>query len=290
VRATVRASSNRFVATGALALVATFTPPSMARAQAEAPSSTTAAAAEAYVATPGRTLLGTRLVDMPTPVTVGARRWELLFAHRFRGTINHGGDGHNLWGLDGGAEVTIGAEYGITPWFDVSLHRASLQEDFELAAKAALWRESNGRPLSVAARVGVDRLGRKGVADATRPFAQLALSRDLGPHVTVLATPSWVSDTPRLEDAFNVPLGVSIRVADHVRFEAEYVPKNRDFDDSVAAWHAGFSKTVGGHLFKVFLGNSKGTTVDQIVGGDSDGAFTSSDLRLGFNLVRYLPR
>ena len=115
-------------------------------------------------------------------------------------------------------------------------------------------------------------------------------ARSLGQRVTLLASPSWISDTPRLENAFNVPFGVSVLVAPDARFEVEYVPKNGDLDDSVAAWHAGFSKTVGGHLFKVFLGNSRATTVDQMIGGDSDAAFRSSDLRLGFNLIRYLPR
>ncbi len=249
-----------------------------------------ATAQDSYTPVAPSSILGTRLINAPTPVTVGAGRWELSFAHRFRGTINHGGDSHDLWGLDGGADVTLGAAYGLTRWLDVSLHRASLQEDFELALKAALWQESNGRPLSVAARVGVDRLQRRGAVDPTRPFVQLALSRSLGSRVTVLVSPSWVSDTPRLRNAFNVPLGVSIRVAPDARFEAEFVPENGDLDDSVAAWHAGFSKTVGGHLFKVFLGNSRATTVDQMIGGDSDAGFRSSDLRLGFNLIRYLPR
>jgi hypothetical protein len=237
-----------------------------------------------------RALVGSRLINLPTPTTIAPRRWELYFGHRFRGTINHGGDGHNLWGLDGGADVTLGVGYGLTDWLDVSLQRARVEEDFELAVKAALWREQGGAPLSVAVRAGVDRLQRENALDPTRPFVQLALSRTVVDRLQVFVSPSWVRDTPRLRDAFNVPLGVSLRVRPDTRFEIEYVPENGDLDESVAAWHLGFAKTVGGHLFKVFVGNSGATAVDQILGGDSVARYRSGDIRLGFNLVRYLPR
>jgi hypothetical protein len=232
--------------------------------------------------------IGTRILNTASPFTLPKRRWELLFAHRFRGTIN-GGSAHDLWGLDQGSDVTLGATYGVTGKLDLSLARSSIQENFELAAKWQALSESCGAPLTAALRLGVDRLGGTGAEDPTRPFAQIPLARSFGGRVQVLAAPSWVGDTPRLRNAFNVPLGVSVEIAPHARIEVEYVPKNRDFDDSVAAWHAGIAKRVGGHVFKVFLGNTRGTTVDQILGGDSVAGARQSDLRIGFNLVRYLP-
>ena len=230
------------------------------------------------------------MINLPTPFTMGAKRWELYFGHRFRGTINHEGDGHNLWGLDGGADVTLGVGYGLTRWLDISLQRARVEEDFELALKASLWREDSGAPLSVALRAGADFLERENVPDPSRPFAQLALSRTVAERFQIFVAPSWVQDTPRLRNAFNVPLGLSVRVRPDTRIEVEYVPENGDLEESVAAWHVGASKTVGGHIFKVFVGNSGATNVDQILGGDTVARFRTSDVRLGFNLVRYLPR
>lgn len=233
--------------------------------------------------------IGSRVINSASPFTLPRRRWELLFAHRFRGTINGSGSAHDLWGLDQGSDVTLGVAYGVSDNLDLSLARSSIQEDFELAAKWRLLAESRGGPLTVALRLGVDRLGRKGAEDPTRPFAQIPLARSFGRRVLALAVPSWVGDTPRLRNAFNVPFGLSVEIAPGARLELEVVPRNRDFDESVSAWHAGIAKRVGGHVFKVFLGNARGTTVDQILAGDSVAGARASDLRIGFNLVRYLP-
>ena len=64
------------------------------------------------------------------------------------------------------------------------------------------------------------------------------------------------------------------------------VPKDRDLKGSVTAWHAALSRQLGGHLFQLVLGNSRATTVDQMLGGDFAGGFRARDVRLGFNLVR----
>ena len=44
--------------------------------------------------------LGSRLIDVATPSTIGRRRIEVLFTHRFNQPVNQGGNAHNLWGLD----------------------------------------------------------------------------------------------------------------------------------------------------------------------------------------------
>jgi uncharacterized beta barrel domain-containing protein DUF5777 len=229
--------------------------------------------------------LGTRLIDVATPYTIGARTIEVLFTHRFQQTVQQG-DSSTLWGLDGGADVGLEIGLGLTPHLDLSLLRSSFQENFELAGKFLVLEQAPRVPLSLALRAGVDRLEREGVEDPTRPFAQLLLSRHLARGVHLLAAPSWVRDTPRLRDAFNVPLGLGLALPGGSWLEVEVVPKNRDLDESVAAWHAALSKTVGGHVFELVVGNSRATTVDQFLGGDSAAGFERGDVRLGFNLVR----
>ena len=234
--------------------------------------------------------MGSRLVNLPTPFTIGAKRWELYFGHRFRGTINHEGDGHNLWGLDGGADVTLGVGYGLTRWLDISLQRARVEEDFEVALKASFGEKTPARRCR--SPCASERTFSSARTCPTRA-AHLPSSPSRVPSPSgsrVFVAPSWVQDTPRLRNAFNVPLGLSVRVRPDTRIEVEYVPENGDLEESVAAWHVGASKTVGGHIFKVFVGNSGATNVDQILGGDTVARFRTSDVRLGFNLVRYLPR
>lgn len=229
--------------------------------------------------------LGTRLINVATPYPVGQRKLEVLFTHRFQQTINDGSS-HDLWGLDGGADVGIGLTVGVWSGLDLSVYRSSFQENFELAGKYLILEQAPRVPLTIAARAGADLLEREGVEDATRPFAQLLLARRLRPGVNLLLSPSWVGDTPRLKDAFNVPVGLTFALPRNYLVELEYVPENRDLDESRAAWHVAFSRALGGHIFEVVLGNSRATTVDQILGGDFAAGFETDDVRLGFNIVR----
>jgi hypothetical protein len=141
-------------------------------------------------------------------------------------------------------------------------------------------------PLTIAVRAGADLIERDGVEDSTRPFVQLLLARRLRPGVNLLLSPSWVRDTPRLRDAFNVPVGLTVGLPRGYLVELEYIPENRDLEESRQAWHVAFSKAVGGHIFEVVLGNSRASTVDQLLGGDSAAGFEIGDVRLGFNIVR----
>jgi hypothetical protein len=231
--------------------------------------------------------IGTRLINMPTPNPVGVRTVEILFTHRFFEPLDEG-DSHTLWGIDSGADVSFGLAYGFTRNFDLAAFRSSVDEDYELAAKYRLLAQARRVPVSLALRAGANFLLRDQIEDSTRPFAQLLISRQLRPGVNLLLAPSWVRDTPRLRDAFNVPVGLTLGPGGAWLVELEYVPENRDLEESVAAWHVAFSKAIGGHVFEITFGNSRATTVDQYLGGDSSAAFAEDDVRLGFNLVRLL--
>lgn len=229
--------------------------------------------------------LGTRLVNGATPYPVKPRTVEVLFTHRFHQSVQDGSS-HDLWGLDSGADTGIGLALGVAPRLDLSLYRSSFQEDFELAGKVLLLDQLSKAPLTLSLRAGADLLRRPGVEDSTRPFAQLLLARKLAPGVVLLVSPSWVADTPRLKNAFNVPLGLTFPLPHDQLVELEYVPANRDLDDSQGAWHVALSKTLGGHVFELVVGNSRATTVDQMLGGDSAAGFETGDVRIGFNIVR----
>ena len=264
-----------------------------APAQEEAPAEEPVPPAEEPAAEPTEKTaepdpLGTRLIDTATPFPVGARMWELLFTHRFQQTVQDGSS-HDLWGLDGAADVGIGMTFGLTRRLDLGLYRSSFQEDYEVFGKLLLFEQKRRVPLSVAVRAGVDRLEREGVADPTRPFAQLIVVRRFGRGVNLLVAPSWVGETTRLSDAMNVPVGLTVPLPHGRLLELEVVPANRDLDDSVTAWHVGFSHDVGRHIFEVVLGNSRATTVDQMLGSDFPPGFAEDDVRLGFNLIRLFP-
>ncbi len=263
------------------------TPPAAGGASQPANDPSLAGEAEPARADP----VGTRLIDVATPFTVGRQRLELLFTHRFVQAVNQGGNGHNLFGLDSGADVGIGLTYGLLRHLDLSVYRSSFQEDYELAAKLQILDQAAGMPLSAAVRGGADLLGRLGVEDPHRPFAQVLLARRLAAGWNLFASPSWVHGTPLLRDAWNVPLGFTVPLPGKCLLDGEAIAADRALHRmpgaSRFAWHSALSKQVGWHLFQIVVGNSRATTVDQIVGGDSAAGFNTRDVRLGFNLVRY---
>lgn len=229
--------------------------------------------------------LGIRLIDTPTPFTLGSRRLEILFTHRFLQPVQDG-DESNLWGLDSGADIGIGFTYGIASRLDLGLYRSSFQENFELSAKYLIAEQSPRVPFSIGVRGGVNLLRQDEVPDPDRPFVQLLLARRFAPGVNLLLSPSWVRDTPSLRDAFNVPVGITFPVGTAL-LELEWIPQNQDLEESEDGWHVALSQDVGGHIFEVVLGNTRATTVDQYLGGDFAGGFEAEDVRLGFNLIRY---
>ena len=250
---------------------------------------------DSALVTPGKRIagdgVGSRLIDIATPFTIGRRRIEILFTHRFDQPVNQGANAHNLWGLDSGADVGIGFTYGLLRRLDLSVYRSQFQEDFELAGKLQLLDQSPRVPLSAAVRAGADLLGRPGIVDPHRPFVQVLLGRGLAPGWNIFLSPSWVRATPLLHNAWNVPVGLTLPLPGKWLLDGEVIAANHALRDmpgaSRLAWHAAFAKQIGWHLFQIVLGNSRATTVDQIIGGDFAGGFTTHDLRLGFNLVRY---
>ena len=76
-------------------------------------------------------------------------------------------------------------------------------------------------------------------------------------------------------------------LAERRKLDEKGVVFSSHLDGSRHAWHVAVSKALGGHIFEVLVGNSRATTVDQILGGDSAAGFEEDDVRLGFNIVRY---
>lgn len=229
--------------------------------------------------------VGSRLINLPTPFPVGRRGIETFFSHRFTVSVEDGSS-RNLYGLDSSADIGLGVAVGVSEHLQLEVYRSSFQENFEISGKFLLFEQAPAVPLSLALRAGVDLPRRTGVADDERPFVQVLLMRQLRPGVNLLLAPSFIRDTPRLRDAFNVPFGLTFGLPGGNLIEIEVVPENRDLDESVTAWHVAYSRAIGRHIFELVLGNSRATTVDQYLGGDFAGGFEEGDVRLGFNIVR----
>jgi len=232
--------------------------------------------------------LGTRLINLPTQLTVGVSTLSVVFTHRFSQTVDDGG-GRNLFGLDSAADIGLGANLGLSPRFDVELYRSSFFKQWEGAVKWTVVRQGDAMPLGIGVRVGGAYRSASGVTERWTSFAQLVVARRVGESLDLFLVPMFASDTPSLRNAGNVGVAAALHLPRKWDVEAELIPANRDARDGRLAWALGIAKRIPGHEFLLYFGNSRATTADLLVGSDLPGGFKSGDVRLGFNLTRRFP-
>jgi hypothetical protein len=232
--------------------------------------------------------LGTRLVNLPTHLTLHYGTIELLFTHRFSESVSTGGSG-DLYGLDSAADIGIGLAMGFGGGVQAELYRSSFFKQIETAFKWTALRQGETFPIGVGLRVGSDYRAISGVKNRWAGFAQVVLARRMGRSLDLFAVPTYVSDTPTLRNAVNVGLGASVHLPHAWDISVEGIPGNKDVPGSTVAWAIGFVKRIRGHSFLIYLGDSRATTTDLIAGSDIAGGFKAGDVRLGFNLVRRFP-
>ena len=233
-------------------------------------------------------LVGSKIINLPGHLTVGSSTLELLFTHRFSQTVDDAG-GTDLFGLDSAADVGIGLALGLGPRLQVEIYRSSFLKQFEAAAKLTLVEQRDGWPVGLAVRGGADYRGARGVDERWAGFVQAVVARSWGEGLDLWIVPMYATDTPTLTDAANVGVAAVMHLPRRWDVAAEVIPKNRDAREGELAWSLGLVKRLPGHEFLIYVGNSRATTVDLLVGSDLPGGFATSDVRLGFNLVRRFP-
>lgn len=233
---------------------------------------------------------GTNYVNIPTPLTLGHRIWEVRFTHRFAEPINDG-DIRNLWGLDGSADIGIGLAWAPTPDLQIELFRTDVQDNYEAAVKWAFLKQARSVPVSVAFRGGVNVLTEEGIEDRTSIFLQSILSRQVSRKLEIFAAPTYAHEAGSFDHAVNIPFGLVWFPRSNMGFVLEVIPENRDLPDEVDSsfgWALGWKRAIGGHFFEIMLGNTRATHVSQYVGGElfRGIGLESDDVHLGFNIVR----
>jgi hypothetical protein len=228
---------------------------------------------------------GSRIINLPSADVPAAGTLGVLFTHRFKQALGDS-TARDLYSLDSGADSALGISY--SPWNDleVSLDRTSVDADVELAVKYRFVPMAENRPFALALRVGGDALTAKDVEDRYAFFAQGIASVSLGSRVRLTAVPTYVSNTPRFRDVFNVPMAISVALTRSINAQGEFVPKNRDYGESTFGWIVALEKTVLRHRFAFTFGNLRATTVDHYSASDSGGRLSTGDVYLGFNIVR----
>ena len=252
--------------------------------------------------------VGDVLLSLPSNQIAPHGQWEMKFTHRFNQSLSEGSFSdqlHSLFGLDTNADVVFGASYAIRPNLQVSLARSNVNDTLEGAAKYVVLRQSEGAPLTLTGRGGIDLRTEKDLEDRTSFFAQAIVSRQFGRKAEIFALPTVVSNAGRavsgdasvalFDYAFNVPVGVVWMLRPGFAAVVELTPPNGDLPDSVdgsdLGWAIGVKRNIGGHWFEILLTNSQSTFADQYVTTTFQGSpLDASDVRLGFNIERRFGR
>lgn len=240
-----------------------------------------------------------RNINFFTVEPVESKGLHFNIMHTF-GELNSGVQ--DLWGIDGGANIQFGFEYGLNDKTSVGITRQSLDKVYTLYGRQAILvqNESDSRPISISAFGGVsmntsdyDFLGddKPSSADRMMYTAQLMFARkfsdkfslQLSPIVSYFAdaNPIFLIDT---EEQFNAGLAVSskYRITRKSYLTFQYMENlnnglNRNFG-------IGIDIETGGHVFQMYFVTSRALAEPYLLAVDNGDI--GGDFRIGFNVNR----
>jgi len=231
---------------------------------------------------------GTRLINLPTTTAMEAKDVLFRISHRFYGPVDEGYD--TFFGLDSGANVFFSLGYGITDKLGISIGRARLFSEWEMGLGWAVIEQgvTAGLPFSAAVHAGFDWVTQEGLG-ALKWNIQLSLSRQVSRRLSVLAVPSFSTNTDFQdldpEGTFAMGLGCRYMIFEDFSIALEWIPVIAGYKDVQNGWGLGLEKKIGGHVFQVFVTNAFGLTSSQVVPG-GDLRIGDFDFRVGFNIFR----
>tara|TARA_B100000575_G_scaffold39245_1_gene26842 strand:- start:828 stop:1739 length:912 start_codon:yes stop_codon:yes gene_type:complete len=246
----------------------------------------------------------TRLVSGHSIETNAEGVLQFLIGHRF-GRLNSGW--RDLYGIDN-ATIRLGFEYGITDNINIGVGRSSFEKTYDATFKWRLLRQKSGAknfPFT-ATWVSSSYLNtmewpnpeRENYFSSRMNFHHaLLLARKFGNAVSVQLMPTLVHrnivQTKEDENTiYSMGVGSSIRLTGSLRanFEYYFIPEDQIFSaiggEKVRnSFSVGVDLETGGHVFQIFLTNSRGMAEKFLV-GETTGNWLDGDIHFGFNVSR----
>jgi mono/diheme cytochrome c family protein len=264
-----------------------------------------------------RAFPGLRLATLPTTQTLESGKFSYRIAHRWNGEVVDSGFA-GFYGLDGGASIMTSMSFAINNDFMFTVGRSNQNATFEFEGKWHFLREkSDGTsPFSAALNMGLDwatlkflpGVGELGRSDKQRFhwFVQAPVSKAFGDRFAVLLVPGVLlngnSSVSGEAAVMTVGFAGKLHISDGLSLFVEGVPIVTGADDVQPlgvfpdsegeyvfhdAFTVGLEKHVGGHVFHLYITNSRALASDHYLsGGDLD--FSDGEFRLGFNIYREL--
>jgi hypothetical protein len=232
---------------------------------------------------------------------------DVKISHRF-GPIRNGV--YDMFGLDG-ANIRIGADYGITNRLMVGFGRNSLEKLLDGFVKyKILWQCSGKKNIPITLSYLVDaqlRTDKYPNPDRTNYFTsrlfythQLLIGRKFSDLLTLQLMPTLihrnlVATTADKNDVYAIGAAGRIRLSRRVTFNAEYyyVPNGQITTTHANSLSIGFDIETGGHVFQFHFTNSQDMTYKGFITETRENWFfkgtdgrTLGGMRFGFNISR----
>lgn len=230
------------------------------------------------------------LANLPTPDPLGEGVLEFRFLHRFRPAVTDAGS-KNLWGLDGGANISLGLTYGITDQLEMGLRRTNVDRQLEWHSKV-LWLQQgvHGAPLSLALQLAVARDGGDSSQQRRHLAATALVGRQFGERLSLLLAPGYATHTFTTAARNNggtatIGLGALYRISNLAGLTFEWIPQTAGVKRRYQGASLGFSVSTTRHTFHLLLTNSAAAQTSQYAPG-ADLDWGDHQFRLGFNITR----
>ncbi len=238
---------------------------------------------------------GTRVVNLPTPRSIGKGKVLFRLSHRFFPAVKEGYDA--FYGLDGPASMLLGFGYGFSDKIGLTLSRANVSKEFEVALKWTLIDQSGtDGPISIAILGGTSLItlplqGKKTFrSENTRHNIQASLAYKVSPSISLLLVPGYSTNTNPAEESSQgtlyLGLGGRVKIINDFSVLLEWIPVLSGYSFESLGWGFGVEKKIGGHVFQVFVLNSIGITTPQFVPG-GEFRISEGEFRIGFNIFRW---
>lgn len=240
------------------------------------------------------------VAGMSTVTNLEARNLNSLIMHNF-GLVSGGLE--DFYGLDQGAAVRIGFDYGLTDRLTLGIGRTSVEDNVDLRFKYTVFRqlESDKMPVEVAVKgdIGVntqeqpsfdfsfqERLNYFGSVMIARKFNDkftLQLSPMISHFNTVIQETAGVIP---VNTHFALGFGGRLKLDTRNSLTFEYLPViGKRTQGTVNHFAVGYEIETGGHVFQMFFMSGQWFTEQHLIARNTND-FLEGDFRLGFNINR----
>ena len=250
------------------------------------------------------TFKSTRIINGHSIERMKKGQLDFRINHRF-GQLNSGS--YELWGLDN-ALINLSFEYGINDWLMIGFRRGTNNKVYDGSVKFSILRQSKGKrimPVSLSYYTDMSFKTQRGFLDLPNiseagfdinqhRFAfthQLLIARKFNEELSLQLTPSFVHRNFVLpgedNDIYALGIGGRYKFIRRVAFTFEYFYTNNVTADNIYHYPLalGFDIETGGHVFQLFVSNSRAMVEDGFL-GETTGDWFDGGLYFGFNMSR----